>query len=79
MTAPFLFTRNLQITSLNPKPDEMVFEGPPFDDRAFAYVTRGGAAFALLQADLKEGDAFLSLPVLDPVSSQPLTNRVLRP
>lgn len=54
-TAPFLFTKNLGITSLSGTVDIGDVDGDvPFGDRGLAMVTRGGASYALLRDDLIE-------------------------
>ena len=80
--APFVFTRNLDVTTLGQ--DQIVdTEGPllgrtpqttlPFGNKAFAFVTKGGSAYAL-QGDTLKVDNFTNLFV-----TAGITNPVLRP
>ncbi len=59
-TAPFLFTRNLDLGSLSGSDgsaNESIDEDlQPFGDRALALVTRGGASYALLSDDLDDDE-----------------------
>lgn len=57
-TAPFLFTSNITdgYTNLSSSPHSLLVESTehPFQDQGFAFVTRGGAAYALVGGDLHE-------------------------
>lgn len=86
-TAPFIFTRNLggdgaaAYNTLTPVTAMgNAFRGAPFIDRGFAFVTRGGAAFALIGEDLTDADRFNSLFVTQSaIGNTNLNNTVLRP
>jgi prepilin-type N-terminal cleavage/methylation domain-containing protein len=84
-TAPFLFTRNLSAGDLASQPtvpDDLQNAAPdnvPFGDKGLAFVTRGGAAFALVGDDLQSQSRFDTLFVTLDVDGQPLDNEVLRP
>ncbi len=78
-TAPFLFTRNLNITSLDTPSIPGDLTGNPFQDRALAFVTRGGAAFALVGDDVSDQDRFDDLFVPRDLDGSDLGNAVLRP
>ncbi len=53
-TAPFLFTKNLDLGALTHgiDIDDLDEASAPFGERGLAMVTRGGAAYALLREDL---------------------------
>jgi prepilin-type N-terminal cleavage/methylation domain-containing protein len=80
--APFIFTRNLQVDILGQTPvvdasGPMLARTPdtqlPFGTRAFAFVTKGGSAYAL-QGDSLKAEQFTNLFVVAGI-----TNPVLRP
>ncbi len=78
-TAPFLFTRNLNSTALTTPsvPDDLT--GTPFQDRALAFVTRGGAAFSLVGDDVADQGRFDELFVTRDLDGSDIGNSVLRP
>lgn len=76
-TSPFIFTRNLERTSLHVA-GAPALSGQPFIDRGFAFVTRGGAAFALVGEDLSNEQRFESLFVTTSGTNN-LNNTVIRP
>lgn len=78
-TAPFVFTRNLNGSSLGAitSPDFSTTEAP-FQDKGFAFVTRGGASFALIRDDLQQ-ERFQGLFITVDSQGNPLPNPVLRP
>ena len=88
-TAPFLMTRNVgdDYSSLNSSPRSegpviQDFEVQPFRDQGFAFVTRGGAAYALVGDDLRIKDRFDRLFVRRRAGGQEgsdLDNVVLEP
>ncbi len=86
-TAPFIFTRNLGGTGATPyttliPPANLnnAFGGQPFINRGFAFVTRGGAAFALVGDDVSDIARFNGLFITTAsVGTSNLNNQVLRP
>ena len=80
--APFVFTRNLQVNTLGQDAitdatGPMLARTPetqlPFGTKAFAFVTKGGSAYAL-QGDTLKIDNFTNLFIVSGI-----TNPVLRP
>jgi prepilin-type N-terminal cleavage/methylation domain-containing protein len=80
-TAPFIFTKNLgSYTELATPTLSTALSGQPFLNRGFAFVTRGGAAFALVGDDLSDQGRFDGLFIATSnVTADALGNVVLRP
>ena len=82
-TAPFIFTKNLELSSLSSAPtvgDSFPSLNQPFRNQGFAFVTRGGAAYALVGDDLRNQERFDQLFVLTAAGgSGNLDNTVLNP
>lgn len=78
-TAPFLFTRNLTLGTLSTPTVPGAFDGAPFGTRGFAFVTRGGAAFALVGDDMEDQDRFNTVFVPRDADGSDLGNNVLEP
>lgn len=81
-TAPFLFTKNLgpSYTILQTPTIETAFSEQPFLNRGFAFVTRGGAAFALVGEDMTDQERFNGLFIATSnIVNVALGNEILRP
>lgn len=79
-TAPFLFTKNLNITALQAPSIPSALVGQPFIDKGFAFVTRGGAAFALVGDDVSDEARFRGLFITERSDTgADLGNTVIRP
>ena len=83
---PFIFTRNLNIQTLNEGPVDgtgvkLAREGDdvnPFGEKAFVFVTKGGSSYALLAESIKPAN-FTNLFVTIASGPSATTNQVLRP
>lgn len=82
-TAPLLFTRNLNISTLRTPTvgdgGDLSDDVEPFRDRALAFVTRGGAAFALVGADVSDQERFDEIFNPRDRDNNDIGNQVLRP
>lgn len=83
-TAPLLFTTNLRgYDNLNQDidvTDDDTFRGHPFQNRGFAFVTRGGASFSLVGDDLRDQERFDGLFMRDdPRTGEAINREILRP
>lgn len=81
-TAPFLFTKNLGpgYTVLQTPTIGTAFSEQPFLNRGFAFVTRGGAAFALVGEDMTDQERFNGLFIATSnIVNTALGNDILRP
>lgn len=88
-TAPFIFTRNLNITALNNALTEVdsvpskLADTPqttaPFGKKGFVFVNRGGGAYSLQKNDLRISQFTTLFAVTNSVGTGLITNMVIRP